>query len=71
MIRSAIEDRMADAGREAGDDLNSSCAILYGPRAGGCSECFAPLITGGKIAGVVVIADPERLRERDLAVLND
>ena len=50
--------------------MNGSVGLVWAPR-GRLLRALSLTITRGKIAQVDVIADPARLRELDLAILND
>ena len=48
--------------------MNGAVGLVSAPR-GRLSRVLSFTITGGKIVQIDVVADPERLREIDLAVL--
>jgi hypothetical protein len=50
--------------------VKGAVGLVTAPR-GRLSKVLSFTITGGKIVQIDVVADPERLRELDLAVLND
>jgi RNA polymerase sigma-70 factor (ECF subfamily) len=57
-----------------GGDFDALLALLYPDaalRAGGPRVVFGFTIAGGKIIEIEMVADPERLRQLDLAILDD
>jgi hypothetical protein len=50
--------------------VNGAAGAVWAP-GGRPRVVFGFTITGGKVVGIELLADPERLRELDLVVLDD
>ena len=51
--------------------MNGAAGVVVGSAADGRVVVFGFTITRGKIVEIDMLADPERLRQLDLAILND